>query len=98
MSTHTTPGYVNFASTHHDWSDGFRLVRKEKYGSSDGLSSDYKALLAVGGLHGNEHLWPEILKDYMQVCVMGGGGRGREGGRGAALGAGGGGQGLWPQL
>jgi hypothetical protein len=63
------PGYVNFSSTHHDWSDGFRLVRKEKYGSSDGLSSDYKALLAVGGLHGSEHLWPPILKDYMQVGI-----------------------------
>jgi hypothetical protein len=61
-------GYVNFSSTHHDWSDGFRLVRKQKYGEeSDGLSGDYNQLLAVGGLQGKEHLWPQILKDYVHV-------------------------------
>lgn len=62
-------GYVNFSSTHHDWSDGFRLVRKEKYGNmSDGLSGEYKMLVAVGGLQGREHMWPDALKEYLQVC------------------------------
>ena len=69
-SVSSTAGYVNFSSTHHDWSDGFRLVRKQKYGDeSDGLSGDYKQLLAVGGLQGKEHLWPQILKDYVHVSL-----------------------------
>lgn len=72
MRTLLYAGYVNFSSTHHDWSDGFRLVRKEKYGNmSDGLSGDYKQLLAVGGLQGKEDMWPDALKEYMQVRLVG---------------------------
>jgi hypothetical protein len=64
-------GYVKFSSTHLDWSDGFRLVRKEKYGNmSDGLSGEYKMLVAVGGLQGREHMWPDALKEYLQVCEV----------------------------
>lgn len=72
-TTTTKTGYVNFSSTHHDWSDGFRLVRQQKYNkanSGDKFGGVYSRLVAVGGLQNREELWPDALQDFMQVHVV----------------------------
>lgn len=63
----TIPGYVSFNSSPHDWSDGFRLVRKQKYENTDQLVGRYGQVVAVGGLRDKKHLWPQILLDYDQA-------------------------------
>jgi hypothetical protein len=43
-------------------------VRSLKYsGSSDGYSELYRKLVVVGGLQDKQELWPQELKQYMQV-------------------------------
>jgi hypothetical protein len=64
---HGVPGYIAGGAA-SEWSDGFRTVRSLKYGgSSDGYSELYRKVVVVGGLQDKQDMWPQELKQYMQV-------------------------------
>lgn len=72
------PGYISMGGAASEWSDGFRTVRSLKYGgSSDGYSELYHKLVAVGSLKAHQDVWPQALKQFMQVggtvlgCLVG---------------------------
>jgi hypothetical protein len=68
LGSEGVPGYISMGGAASEWSDGFRTVRSLKYsGSSDGFSELYRKIVVVGGIQDKQHLWPQELRNFMQV-------------------------------